>query len=192
MHPSFSPANAASSAESLRRLGRLELKILFRSLSAPPLQELSGEYDAQLLDQGGYLAGLIVHTFFHAGGKWTGKAFAPTSSGQGVGYNTFQRRGRTIQQFPMRTYRALGQGGGPSVFLEYASLNRGIVSSMVGEVRRVDAGLYLGFGVVGPSPQRRIPFLLAGPQRAFAPVPAIAASVYPIRPRPRLSFSSLA
>lgn len=186
-------ANAASSAESLRRLGRLELKAFFRSLSAPTLQEMRGEYKAELLDQGGHLARLIIHALFHTNGKWTGKAFAPTTGAEGMGYNTFQRRDRTIQRFPMRTHLALGKcGRRNSLYLEYATLNSGLLRTMVDEVRRVASGVYLGFGVVGPTPklQRKIPFLLTGPVRGFAPAPSITSRVYQVRAQPRFSCPS--
>ena len=76
--------------DSLRKLEKPELKTTFQRCKPPAMESLVGEFDAELLHQGGPLAGLVTKVVFGTSGNWIGKAFSPISADTGVGYNCFQ------------------------------------------------------------------------------------------------------
>lgn len=148
-----------------------ELVTVFKTLEAPDLAEMNGEYTATLLKQRSLfatVAGLMTVSNPIAPGKWLCKAFRPVNDTSGRGYNTFQHFGRVVQRFPMRTLIAPSRyDQRPAYQLVYRAYQSfcGDVH-MVDEVRRLVPGSYLGIGTWGFSDaQRRIPFpfLLTGP-----------------------------
>ncbi len=164
-------------ADALRRLPTADLMALFRTLDAPALAEMDGEFAAELLKQPSLAATLAGYAAVYnplLAGMWLCKAFRPVSTTEGRGYNTFRHRHRVVQRFPMQTLIAPSRyDNRPAytlVYRAYRSLCGDI--HMVDEVRKVADGLYLGIGTWGlTESQRRIPlpFLLTGPQ---APVRA--------------------
>lgn len=157
------------SAGDLRRLSTDELLRLFRSLEAPGIQEMRGEYTASLLAQPYWLAQATgwaaVATPFQ---RWLCKGFRPVDGETGRGYNTFLQGNRVVQRYPMLTLLAPSRfDGRPAFQLIYRQFKSACGDvHMVDEVRRVAPGLYLGIGTLGfTRAQRRIPrpFLLEGP-----------------------------
>ena len=140
----------------------------FKTLPAPSIAEMDGEYTATLLQQPNFLASLsgkfsLNNPLYK--GKWLCKAFRPVDADSGRGYNTFQHLGRVKQQFPMQTVIAPSRyDGRPAYTLVYRAFQSmcGDIH-MVDEVRSMGDGRYLGIGTWGFSNfQRRIalPFLL--------------------------------
>ena len=157
-------------AYDLLRLPHDEALRLFSTLPAPSVEEMDGEYRAEMLDQGSRVWTLKSLLTVNAPGRWIAKAFKPTSSSEGSGYNAFVRGSRIVRDVRMRTYV------GPSAYdrrssyhLDYSAHHRGYVGTMHDEIRKVCDGLYLGVGEVGWGPLRRpSPFLLQGPMAPFA------------------------
>jgi hypothetical protein len=153
------------------RLDTAELLMLFQKLEAPGLEEMHGEYPAQLLLQPGAVATVAGQLSLYNPlypGMWLAKAFRPVGDGQGRGYNVFRHFGRVVQGYAMATLVAPSRyDGGPAFQLVYRAFKSycGFIH-MVDEVRRLDAGQYLGIGTVGFSAaQRQVPrpFLMTGP-----------------------------
>lgn len=160
--------------QELKDMDRRQVKVQFRNSAVPEMQELDGEYTAQLLDQGTAFANWLIGKAFRTAGNWRGKAFQATTSEYGIGYNLFDDRGAKGKRLPMLTYYDHTPfAGGRSFILDYASTNRGIIRTMRGHVRRWKDGVYLGFGTVGPNIgdpdkfRRKIPFVLIGPTAPF-------------------------
>ncbi len=157
----------------LRSADRRHLKVLFRGSPPPTIRELDGEYAAELLDQGTWLANWLVRKVFRLTGNWTGKAFQGIDASYGIGYNCFQDGSQQVKRLPMLTYlEETAWAAGKSLILDYAITTRGIVRTMRGHVRRLQPGIYLGFGSVGPyfgnrDSRRQIPFVLVGPTQPF-------------------------
>jgi hypothetical protein len=159
----------------LKQMDVAELLTLFSTLDAPTMQEMSGEYAAELLKQPSRAATIVGRAAVYnpvMPGFWLCKAFRPVSETHGRGYNTFQHLGSVVQRYPMQTLIAAsrydGQPAYQLVYRAYQSLCGTI--HMVDEVRKVRDGVYLGIGTYGfTDAQRRIPFpfLLTGPVSAY-------------------------
>ncbi len=158
----------------LRVMLRSELRNLFQGLKPPACSELFGEYDAELLNQGNSLTTFFTRLAFSLHGPWTGKAFTPINSTEGVGYNYFQYGPNTVSKLPLRT--RLGKSridDGESLFIRYDDLNKGIARWLVGELRQIDDSFILGYGTFGPKIGkskglcRQIPFVMMGPRREY-------------------------
>lgn len=165
------PETAASRIAELREMSRIELKHFFRELDAPSLRELDGEFATELLAQGTWLQSRLTHMLFGIYGTWLGKSFQPLDENEGHGHNNFHRRGVVHQRLQMRTYVGPSRlDAGQSYFLDYSPFNRGLIGTMVDEIRRIERGVYLGIGMIGPTKKlrRKMPFLLTGPIREFA------------------------
>ena len=153
------------------RLSAVELLTLFQTLEAPGIEEMHGEFAAETLQQPNVLATLSGRYGLNGPlypGKWLSKAFRPVSDRSGRGYNSFMHFGRVVQRFPMATLIAPSRyDHRPAfqlVYRAYESLFGAL--HMVDEVRRLEAGQYLGIGTFGfTDAQRRrpYPFLLTGP-----------------------------
>lgn len=163
--------NRPPSPVDLGLLDSRQLLALFTTLDAPAIDEMHGEYAARLLQQPTLLAAVLGHGTVGnpvLPGRWLCKAFRPDGTGGGRGYNSFRQLGRVVQRYPMRTLLAPSRfDGRPAyqlVYRAYHSLCGEI--HMVDEVRRVEAGLYLGIGTWGFSERQRrqpLPFELSGP-----------------------------
>jgi hypothetical protein len=162
-------------AEAVRNLPATELTQLFRTLDAPAVGEMDGEFAPVLLQQWHPLwdqpAQWLMNTAWlplH----WTGKAFHPVSATEGRGYNMFRVAGRTLRTLPMHTVVAPSAlDGRPSYQLVYAAFHSPLgYIRVVDELRRLEPGVYLGIGAAGFAQwQRRVPFpfLLQGPVAAY-------------------------
>lgn len=164
--PRLSPMNQQVQIEQLRRLSPKELQHLFRTLPAPTIAEMDGEYHAELLAQPCGIVGQKGKLFLdNPMQTWLCKAFRPVDAQYGRGYNTFLQRGKIIQRYPMLTTIAASRyDGKPAYTLIYRYFQSLCGSiNMVDEVRQVSPDLYLGMGTYGfIRGQRQIgwPFLL--------------------------------
>jgi hypothetical protein len=156
--------------QALRDAESLAVKKLFFSLTAPPMEVLSGDYHAELLDQGSRFANSVIRLAFASGGNWVGKGFEPHDAKTGVGYNCFMSRGSQIRKLPMRTeLRRSELDDLESLTLNYQHDNFGLIRFLTGEVRQVSPHIMLGIGVYQiklgrfRSKRRLIPFLLFEP-----------------------------
>ena len=153
------------------RLSAAELLALFRTLEAPGLGEMHGEYAAKTLQQPNIVATLSGRFGLNNPlypGKWLSKSFRPVSERRGRGYNSFRHFGRVVHRFPMANLIAPSRyDGRPAFQLVYRAYESVFGTlHMVDEVRRLEAGQYLGIGTFGfTDAQRRMPcpFLLTGP-----------------------------
>jgi hypothetical protein len=155
----------------IHELSAEETLELFKTLECPRLDEMNGEYKGEQLRQRGMIATVISTLFTNNPllfGTWLSKSFRPGDAGGGRGYNSLAHFGRVTRQGPMRTLIAPSRfDGRPAYQLVYRAYHSicGFVH-MVDEVRRLDAGRYLGIGTIGfTAAQRRVPlpFLLTGP-----------------------------
>jgi len=169
--PSVSDPPRPTSAAELLRLSYAESIRLFRTLPAPDLGEMDGEYRAELLDQGRPAYLWIALWFVHRRGRWLAKAFTPTGAEEGRGYNVFVvgegiRRGTRMRTSVVQSC----YDGRPSYQLDYSAYQGGMLGTMRDEVRKIADGVYLGLGAVGHTRlmRRPSPFLLEGPVAPFA------------------------
>ena len=143
----------------------------FKTLECPTIEEINGEYKGEQLRAPGPISSVLCLGFTNNPlfmGKWLSKSFRPIDATRGRGYNSLRHFGRVNRRGPMRTLIAPSRyDGKPAYQLVYRSFHSacGFVH-MVDEVRRLDAGRYLGIGTIGfTDAQRRVPlpFLLSGP-----------------------------
>jgi hypothetical protein len=166
--------STADILQSLRELDRIKIRYLFAALAPPKMEALAGEYDAELLDQGGHLLTRLTGFAFGMHGSWTGKAFYPVNANQGVGYNSFQSSGTTVRKLPMDT--SIDQSmldGRRSFVIRYQAKNRGLITQLFGEVRQLNPNIMLGIGIFDPTLgrlpalRRYVPFVMVGPCRPY-------------------------
>ena len=158
-------------ANELLRLSYADARSLFRSLPAPSVEEMNGEYRAELLDQGPPVFLWIALWVVHLKGRWLAKAFTPEGPKGGRGYNVFVIGNRVVRGTRMRTHVGPSRyDSQPSYHLDYSAYKGGLLGTMRDEVRKVADGLYLGLGAVGYTRlmRRPSPFLLEGTVAPFA------------------------
>jgi len=174
-------AHAAITAMELRFMTRDELVALFRRLPAPAFDEMHGEYAATLLEQGSASAYITAQIALNIKGRWLCKAFEPSGSNDGHGYNSFMTPRGVKRSARMKTRIGPSKIPGDendSFHLEYAPFNdfkrSGIggafVHTMFDELRKAAPGLYLGIGRVGFTAKQLAelhPFILEGPVAEF-------------------------
>lgn len=163
----------------LTRTPAPELLALYSELAAPQLDELQGEYSATLLPQLHPLIEslgrwAINHPLYP--GYWLAKAFEPVDGESGRGYNLFRFRNRMARRWPMQTRIVPSRFDGRPTFELYYPAYNSICSriNMVDELRKLDEGLYLGFGTLGFGQKMRslrLPFALQGPIGQFRGMP---------------------
>jgi hypothetical protein len=168
-------------ARDLRMMPRDEVVDLYGRLSAPPFEEMHGEFAASLLDQGSGSGYLLAAFAVNMKGRWLCKAFEPSGPNQGHGYNSFMTPRGVRRAARMRTRLGPSKlcGDANEAFhLEYADLNNirqgglggALLHTMFDEVRKISVGLYLGIGRAGFTARMRNelhPFLLEGPVAPF-------------------------
>ncbi len=155
-------------ATTLKAMSHAELITLFKTLGAPTLTEMQGEYRATLLKQPNVfatLSGLIINNPFL---DWQTKAFRPVDDAYGRGYNTFIQKNKIIQKFPMQTTITTSKYDSKPIYQLFYKRYKSFCGdiNMVDEVRKVDENLYLGIGTWGFWKKQRMiayPFMLEGP-----------------------------
>lgn len=142
---------------------------LYKTLPAPSMQEMNGEFSGEMLS----FPTLYTRIFWNVASKnpiypgiWQGKSFRQTGPNAGRGYNSVWRvfAGK-VDMWPMLT--TIGPSyfdGKPSFQLVYRAFDHyaGEIH-MLDEVRRLPDGRYLGIGRTGTSTEERrmpMPFLL--------------------------------
>lgn len=161
----------------LKALKQRELMKLYLTLPWPSMDEMTGEFRGDLLDQGGFRAikALFAHFAVRSpliNGEWQGKGFTTTSENAGHGYNHYVKFGTDKYVLPMKTRIAPSIFDGNGSFeLDYtAYVSKAGMINMIDEVRRVNHDLYLGLGLWGyTKKQREEPyfFSLSGPRRPY-------------------------
>jgi hypothetical protein len=166
-------AFAGHTVEELKQLSTKELVALFKTLPAPAITEMDGEFAACLLQQPSTLSRIFGQiSVANPLMPWLCKAFRPVDAESGRGYNTFSLLGGIVQRFPMQTVIAPSRyDDKPAYTLIYRTYHSmcGDIH-MVDEVRKVADGVYLGIGTWGFTRAQRqiaLPFLLEGPIGAY-------------------------
>jgi hypothetical protein len=164
-------------AKDLKALKQRELMDLYLTLPCPSMEEMTGEFRGDLLNQGSFwfIKNFAAYFALRAplvNGKWQGKGFTTISDGAGHGYNHYLKLGKDKYILPMKTKIAASVFDGKDCFeLDYtAYYSQAGIINMIDEVRRVNHDLYLGIGLWGYTKrQRKIPFFfsLSGPRRPF-------------------------
>lgn len=150
-----------------------ELIALYRSLEAPTMEELRGEYRATILDLGSRAGDVFGRCLVNLPGRWWGKAFRPTGANEGEGYNRFHRFGRIVRKLRMRTFVGPSRiAEGMAYHLDYSAFLSPPhpIATMWDELRKLDDAHYLGLGRLGFTARQRrflMPFLLEGPPEPF-------------------------
>lgn len=155
-------------ATSLKHMSHSELLELFKTLDAPTLNEMHGEYRAALLKQPNLFATLSGFIINNPILNWQTKSFRPVDQIHGRGYNTFIQKNEIIQKFPMQTTISKSRYDSRPIYQltykRYKSFCGDI--NMVDEVRKIDENLYLGIGTWGFWKKQKMiayPFMLEGP-----------------------------
>ncbi|MBN2283661.1 MAG: hypothetical protein JXO48_07200 [Deltaproteobacteria bacterium] len=142
----------AATVEDIEALPKSEISQLFLAAPAPDFKSMRGEYRAKLIHIGtqAFMNEFYAHHMMGPG-HWEAKAFIPTGSKSGWGYNVFTvgegYNAATVRTMKMDTFI------GPSRFdmnesfhLVYAAYNEGLNHSMRDEIRKINDRLYLGVG----------------------------------------------
>lgn len=131
-----------------------ELFSLFSSAYVPKVNELDGEYKAELLDTG-ILSKIFSHyinTWFGpANTTWKGKAFGGIDKKKQYGYNLFESEDGTEQrEIQFQTFvgktRFIKIDKRESFHLKYKTYNKGLNKGVYDEIRKINDQLYLGIG----------------------------------------------
>ena len=163
------PVSTTGHALAVEDLSPAEAVELFKTLPAPTMDEMNGEFSGEMLS----FPTLYTRVFWTVAsrnpfypGVWQGKSFRQTGTNEGRGYNTVWRLiGGKVDMWPMLT--RIGPSyfdGKPSFLLVYRAFDSyaGEIH-MLDEVRRLPDGRYLGIGRTGTTPDERrlpMPFLL--------------------------------
>ena len=155
-----------------------ELLEYFKTLEAPTIEEMDGEYHTTKLGYHGirdYLEWRLTCDNPLMNSEWLGKAFHPTGDGMGRGYNLFRKLGGKLTQvYPMRTVIGPSRYDGKPVYtLVYSAFpfTGTWLVQMVDELRKVGDGTYLLIGtyrgVFKGAKMRPHFWLVEGPYRAY-------------------------
>ena len=163
-----------------------ELVALFRTLPAPRMEELDGEYAGYSPDGGDpELRQVIQERMFNedsALGYWLGKAYRPHSETHGEGYNVWRKRGVELRNLRFATELGLSHiDQRPAVIMHYGAFrNDAAERGLIDEIRKLDDGLFLGAGsFAAPEGGRTEPgcFVIAHRRRDWCGVDDPAAEV---------------
>ena len=164
----------------LHEMSLEEALALWKTLPAPQMDEVSGEYVGQFHDGGDAEVNAAKTKFFLQSpcGYWLGKAYHPGEGGHGEGYNYFRDDEGNVQRF-RRFATETGPSlldGRPSLIMYYRAFNNYAGKmDLTDEIRRLDDGTYLcmytgtetvpGFCTKKPGEARSEPelFALTGP-----------------------------
>ncbi len=168
-----SPVWTVNTLHQLETTGLLEL---FKTLSAPALREMNGEYQGHYFGADYHpVSNILWHMSANwnlISGKWQGKSFQPVSGTAGYGLNNMKKFGMIVRRWPTRTSIGPSRFDGKDVYAldyRYYYSAAGMVN-MQDEIRKVQDGLYLGVGhwrlPIG-IPMASVWFALTGPVGVF-------------------------
>jgi hypothetical protein len=146
----------SANPEDVLRLSKRQVMQVFYAAECPAFGELKGEYHGQNHPAGfiSVFAGLYLNHFFGPG-RWTGKAFFPFEATRGWGYNLFTQspaagQSRIIRAVKIATSIGASIFDGKSSFmLDYSAHNRGVLSYVRDELRKINNELFIGVGHLG-------------------------------------------
>lgn len=153
-----------------------ELMELFKTLEAPTMDEMQGEFHSTKLGYHSlrdYIEWRVSCDNPLMGGDWVGKAWTKTSDTEGRGYNLFRLPGGRLKcKYPMYTCIAPSRyDGKPAFTLVYrAFLSGTAIVGMVDELRKVGDGTYLLIGTYGLTKKDKMRphfWLIEGPYRSY-------------------------
>jgi len=164
--------------EKLRALGTGGQAELFKTLPAPAVREMDGEYLGHYFGADGHSISNILWQITcnrnWTSGLWLGKSFQPVSDTAGYGFNNLSRFGMRLFRWPMKTCVGPSRYDGKDVYAlnyRYYWSAAGIVS-MQDEIRKIEDGLYLAVGhwrLPPGIPMASVWFALTGPVGPFDP-----------------------
>lgn len=153
-----------------------ELMELFKTLPAPTMEEMQGEFHSTKLSHHSvrdYLGWHLSCDNPLMNPEWVGKAFRMENDKEGRGYNLFRKvNGQLYTKYPMYTCIAPSRyDNKPAFTLVYkAFYTLTAVTQMVDECRKVADGVYLLIGTYGITAKDRMRphfWLLEGPYRTY-------------------------
>ena len=153
-----------------------ELMELFKTLEAPTMDEMQGEFHSTKLGYHSlrdYIEWRVSCDNPLMGGDWVGKGWTKTSDTEGRGYNLFRLPGGKLKRmYPMYTCIAPSRyDGKPAFTLVYrAFLSGTAIVGMVDELRKVGDGTYLLIGTYGLTKKDKMRphfWLIEGPYRSY-------------------------
>lgn len=160
-------------------LSRPERKMieLWKTLPAPELAELNGEYSGlrTLIDVDEKTWRNAHQTLWNPSGStgfWLGKGFRATTATTGEGYNCWARVGGRIHRY-MRfaTHLGMSSDGKPSLIMKYSAFKTGVGAvDLTDEIRKYEHDIYIGIATRrGRNDERTRPtaFVLAGSGAPF-------------------------
>lgn len=164
--------------DKMRLLGTSGQLELFKSLHAPSIHEMRGEYHGHYFGADGhFISNAIWHITCNrnwTSGIWLGKSFHPDSQTAGYGFNNLSKFGMRLRRWPMKTGIGPSRYDGKDVYAlnyRYYYSAAGIVN-MQDEIRRIENGLYLAVGhwrlPIG-IPMASVWFALTGPVGPYDP-----------------------
>lgn len=162
--------------EKLHQLGTKGLIELYKTLSAPSLREMNGEYSGHYFGADGHFISNVIWQITcnrnWTSGIWLGKSFQPVLDTEGYGFNNLSKFGMRLHRWPMKTSIGPSRYDGKDVYAlnyHYYWSAAGIVS-MQDEIRKLDNGLYLAVGhwrLPPGIPMASVWFALTGPIGVF-------------------------
>lgn len=146
---------------------------LWKTLPAPGINEMSGEYDG-FLHHGGDETVKEARAAYYLDessekGRWLGKAFKKGPGGKGEGHNIFRKTGNIMVRVS-RFATEVGDSpldGKPAFILSYRVFNNSAAQvDFVDEIRKLGDGLYLGIYTANQVMQPMLPEMRGLPHRA--------------------------
>lgn len=162
--------------DKLRQLGTAGQAELFKTLPAPAVREMDGEYRGHYFGAEGHPISNILWQITCnrnlTSGIWLGKSFQPLSDMEGHGFNNLTKFGMRLRRWPMRTCLGPSRYDGKDVYaLNYRYYwSAADMVSMQDEIRKVEEGLYLAVGhwrLPAGIPMASVWFALTGPVGEF-------------------------
>lgn len=158
----------------LKNMTREELVELYKTLTPPDFEEMKGEFNGHTLDTGSEYGNQMSEWIMNktAMGIWKGKAYTPTTSTTGEGYNRYVIDGKERHHLRFGTDMNISLfDGKPTLRMRYGAFkNLSARIDLVDEVRKLDEGIYLCTGASLDQNGDRTPptpFCLTGPIREY-------------------------
>ncbi|MHA1985397.1 MAG: hypothetical protein ACW98D_02050 [Promethearchaeota archaeon] len=160
--------------ERLKKMSREELLELYKTLPSPDFEEMDGEFDGHTLDTGSEMGNQMSEWVMNktAMGVWKGKAYTPSTSTTGEGYNRYVIDGKERHHLRFGTDMNVSLfDGKPTLRMRYGAFkNVSARNDLIDEVRKLDEGIYLCTGAALDAKGKRgppTPFCLTGPIREY-------------------------